>query len=651
MAEEKNDIFTAAPVPELKAGRYTLKVHSQLTAATGESFAEDKRLDFGLYSPRFELTEKCFVYPPANANAHFQVLTLPKLTFNNTLFPFSRSPFTTASAEVNAPWLVLLTIPESAFINSNSALPEILPPVSYQLNDIDGTPGTFQSEKITGISFLEKCREDTSAFGLDSARLPEKITIHTPLYQRWKAPASPLSEKQEKINDPEPEQLPVTCLYIKSQNLGAWLPKADKLNQLIYTHQETHNTEKTSILSRSVLREAGAYRCYLLSLEHRYHLSTKEIISPSGTLPDDYQGFIVLKQWQFQSKGPAHDTAYIKEQLERIRLNEFNKAPVLLSHQLRNGQTGCSYFTPPLWSLKEELFLPETPFGKTRITTSDELILLRKNEYDITYASAWELGRLTGLDMRTFTRALLAYKQAGDDDNIKATYKTEIRSLFQLNDALNKVPVHYWLPSSWKSDEAQLSLFRFDAWWLVQFLKGLFSLGDDIVLDDDSNVLPASFFEIYPDRTSLIPFEDNIATALYGFIIKSSLIDDFPDLSYQPYSQTGSSFDLLLKRELDKDTTMYLYEGPVIDGIKVQVPSGHTEHIFPAEGTRVKTRNSKASQTKVPELVDHHGRIDQNALETTLQKVFKGEAISGKMLAVQIQTQEPEYKLSFGSSN
>ena len=635
---DKTKIFIKdAPVSQLKTGQYQLRVSSKVDGRTSNIGLKTSEIKFGLYSPRFALGEEGFVYPPDQSSAAFPKHTLPKLVLNNALYPHSRELFHNAAPDhhTDSPFCLLMTFHQSDF-SKDGQVHHVLPPLKYQLNELLGNYGQLKPVSQRLSQLRNRTLEDISVFNLNPDQENKELQLHLPLFKAWK------NEKAK--SQPEPDELPINLLFIEKDKLNDWLPNAKELCQLTYAQAEASgkdSLEVTTLLSNRATKNQGLYHCYLLSLENRYDSGTYELFIPNGVKAQDYLGFVILKQWQFECEEikPQQSQVYLREELNKIQYQQFQLQPHFLTHHLRDGEKGASLYTHPLRPPNQPITYvdrtEDSVFKKQTAINSDQLVVMREDQYDVTYATAWELGRVVALSMPSFMQSLVSYKQ-------NTSKKEKLKHfLNKVKEALSLIPLHYLLPHGWQPASPEIRLFKFDPWWLIHFLKGVYSMGDQTLLEDHKD---SHFFEIADQLKDLL--KTGKTQELYGFIMHSRLLADFPELKVQP---KNISTEPLLKRKINEHSVLWVFRCPAITKLQITVPFKHFGHVLPDKSQAVINKtgqaNGQSANNQIGEIVNQDGFISFAALEKGLRNggYNDKEAKTGKALALQIQNEEPTY--------
>ncbi|WP_295212605.1 hypothetical protein [uncultured Chryseobacterium sp.] len=221
-----------------------------------------------------------------------------------------------------------------------------------------------------------------------------------------------------------------------------------------------------------------------------------------------------------------------------------NIAKVPLEHQLKGGGKMISWYQGPFVNRKytfdlemfngisEDRYLPDH---------ADHLILFNEDTkmYDMTYASAWQLGRLMVMNDNKVLQELkkwkydLSLQQLIEEQN-RTTHLVKLStddSACQLPEVLadyttgflkfENFPLYYLFPHSDLSTEESCKYFKIDNSWLLAFLYGIFSAGPK---------LKTYIFKKYILQNETVKKAFNFETESYGIVIQSHIIKNWPHL-------------------------------------------------------------------------------------------------------------------------
>jgi hypothetical protein len=419
-------------LPALKAGDYELRVTHQVRTLSGsgnrgrqadETF--ENSVKFAVRGERFRLPvdDLHSVFPPANARGEF-ANCLPHVVFCRRTLPWERSPWKrdvpSGLVEEDIPtWLALL------------------------LFDADDTiafpPFDLQPKTVTVRDFF-----------------PGESLRHGKSYFDSVAPgvaAESVLEFGESLTDP------CTAIDVPLELFRAIAPSIEDLKMLAHSRTVSmENQELTpslqapgdevlspeddfSIVFGNRLPKKGT-RCtvHLVSLEGlEDHLPGGSLGSTPGQL-GDFIRLASLQSWSYmtdeQDKSEAHFVQLLKGLKRDSEDNALRLAPkkrdtsdppdtdnsradtevrqalemgyVALNHDLRGGGNTVSWYRGPLLPYAKQGRIVAGP-----ITSADAVTRYNPDTgiFDVSYAAAWQLGRLLALQNKSYSIALYQWKR------------------------------------------------------------------------------------------------------------------------------------------------------------------------------------------------------------------------------------------------
>ncbi|KAA2239606.1 hypothetical protein F0L74_25785 [Chitinophaga agrisoli] len=393
-------------LPQLMAGEYTISatVSVNVTGAQPGDF-ETATKNVWVGAPRFALEEAAVyaMYPPKDLTGHFET-TLPQIVFNRRTLPWERTidgaPHSTTAFRLNnpdrhAPWMALLLLSEDELkdtIRSKKSLQD---------------PGT--DVFIPEISKLAPWENIATEYDV--------IDIPLPLFKQVA---------------PSKEDLPylahVRKVDVNESKDRAAIGDDGYFATLIGNRLPVRAADPSSALRNTVL---------LVSLEgYQNYFNTNQYIENKGK---NKVRLVVLQSWSFTIAAGKN----FRELCEGLHVSPFkmnypaktddtlkqsyNYGYTLLPHITRNGAQTYSWYRGPF----NPNFLPADP--KTRIFKTADAALRFDHQtglMDISYAAAWQLGRLLALKDKTFSTALYQWKLQGKRKVVNTAGQQQISNLF-----------------------------------------------------------------------------------------------------------------------------------------------------------------------------------------------------------------------------
>jgi hypothetical protein len=408
-------------LPQLVAGEYT--VSADLSVDVAKSSNADfetavKKVWVG--APRFMLEEANIytVYPPKDMTGHFET-TLPQIVFNRRTLPWERTIdgelHTNTAFKLNdpvrhAPWMALLLFSEEEMKGLGKAEDAIIPG-KKSLKDL-GT-NVFVPEISTDITNGQ------------NPKLAPWEDINTP-YDVIDVPL-PLFKQVAPARDNLPYLAHVRKVKVDESKERAAISDDGYFATLIGNRLPVRAADQSMAMRNTV---------FLVSLEgyHKYY-TVDRYIENKGK---NKVRLVVLQSWSFTVAAGQN----FLELCEGLHVSPFKMiyparpddalkrsydyGYTLLPHITRNGAQTYSWYRGPF----NPNFLPANP--KTKLYRSaDEALRFDHltGLTDISYAAAWQLGRLLALKDKTFNTALYQWKLQGKRKVVRTAALQQLSNL------------------------------------------------------------------------------------------------------------------------------------------------------------------------------------------------------------------------------
>ena len=362
---------------------------------------------------------------------------------------------------------------------------------------------TVNGAEGTGIPWL-------ALLIFDEAEQPEPKKLTAADLLKTRPPGAPKFPKIDLESWQQSDDA-LTVIDVPYTLLSQIMPAADELKLL--THVRFGTTvnnqltgEELAIIMAHRLPQAGrTTTAHLVALEDRFKKNAAQ------GYEFDYQGanerslirLVSLKSWSFTCE--THEKSF-KELLQglnsepcTLKLPEppatarkfFSEGYVALPQYFRGGDQNLCWFRGPLIPGKNEsvdIKLPaRTAGGLVRYDT--ELAM-----FDVSYAAAWELGRLLALQDKDFSTALYQWKRqeaqrvARDEQRLlhshlpyqsalEVSIPKEVSTWFEKLRRLEGVPFNYLVPDDRMLPAESIRFFRVDRAWVDCLADGAFSIG------------------------------------------------------------------------------------------------------------------------------------------------------------------------------
>ncbi|HKQ08991.1 MAG TPA: hypothetical protein VJ464_27970 [Blastocatellia bacterium] len=513
--------------PGLIAGDYEISVTQKVaTIADGkippESFPASR--GFVVLGERFELKpEDIYALFPPEGSVGDHSNALPHLVLNRSTLPWERRA---NPASDLAPWLALLL-----FDQLEAPTPQVI-----TLGELKN--GSDSTIKFPGFSFEYE----------------------------------------------QSEQDKVTVIDVQKSLLQTLLPAEEELELLAHVRQgkDTQGDQtvgETAVIIGNRLPRRGAISvAHLVSVEERY---TGGGFDYQQALDDDRIRLVSLKSWSFACADEAHNfkslLTHLNLQPGTLRLpagpspeaeKYLSMGYVPLTHYLRRGAQTVSWYHGPLSPAGNplEISLPAP--------AADQLVRYDPSSglFDISYAAAWELGRLLALQSKQFSVSLYNWKRAhaqhlgydeqrllhphlpmyeqttgGEEEQIPA----DISSWFYNLSLLQGVPFNYLVPDERMLPPESLRFFLMDNPWIDCLLDGAFSIGRVTTSDYEQDQSQA-------DSPAANPHDQ-----LSGFLLRSEVVAGWPGLLVDAYADLdkATKLDSLRMERLSDNVLICLFAG------------------------------------------------------------------------------------------
>ncbi len=380
--------------PPLVAGKHTITATQTLTLKVESPPPFEVSKTVHVLAPRFVLApaEIYSVYPPEGQSGSFQV-TLPHVVFTRRTLPWEREigGVTSAGGEIRPPWMALLTLSDDEVANY---------PVALRTVPLDELRAARKSAGLPELSAEPGERADPNAKERDQCRIAVMPTVEF----REIAPA--LDELRflahaRQVGTEDKDLADIVTEGWFAVVVGNRLPQKEARNHAL-----------------------------LVSLEGLGQVLKKERRegAPPAKLPDKVW-LPVLKHWQYLSQGPTFRDlleALTETRGDRkagdvwLRIAPDKVASVdktlrealrlgytALTHITRQGGKTVSWYRGPLVPVPRDV----GPFPEIH-ANADEALQYDVSDgatglFDVSYAAAWQLGRLLALQKADFADALL----------------------------------------------------------------------------------------------------------------------------------------------------------------------------------------------------------------------------------------------------
>jgi hypothetical protein len=387
--------FLNACPPPLVAGQYavrakqTVKVPEEKNKDQKKTEFEKSTTEFWIGAPRFTLnTEDVYnVYPPA-ASAGSYFYTLPHIVLTRKTLPWERTidGSIAGEGEVKPPWMALILLDEDEIREYDITLQNVL------LKDIFQPP---QGVKKIAAPVIDKepwDKEEIDKFIADEKGAPRYNIIDLP-FALFKdivpyKEELPYLAHARQVDTGNKETDDANAKGWFSVVIGNRLPKKDKANSV-----------------------------FLVSLE-----GYDRFLREGSVAAEDSIRMVVLWHWSFEAKGLDFE-ALVRKLNDGAGLYRINPPQSVnnlavqkalhyghtaLNHDFRQGPKSISWYRGPLVPVN----IPKPPHYTFHAADG----ALRFDEdtgmFDVSYAAAWQAGRLLALENPGFAEAINNWKNS-----------------------------------------------------------------------------------------------------------------------------------------------------------------------------------------------------------------------------------------------
>ena len=529
----------------LTAGSYRFVLQQTVNLEDDEArhYYQDQR--FEVLAPRYSIDgdEIQAYFPPEGGVADYQNV-LPHLVLRSRNLPWER----TLSPQ-KEPWLALLMLSEQEIVDGQALLK-------------NGTLADLVPQR------------------------PDDLPIDDDSLETWWRPADIDAVLLPRFKRPEDLNTPVRLLDLNLKLFRKLCPSRKELPLLAHIrHVDTADkvplkmvaNGEFSVLVANRFPPPGTNTVYLISLEGWNGLLDSD---PGGPQPASRVRLIVLGSWSFQNDPKGHDTfGGLMQQLKKNAAVFGIALPGTSGHAhvdnaLKRGYVPLDY--KPLQSTPSIAWYrgPLSPFPRQRLNrpaferADAALIFDDKNGLmDVSYASAWELGRLLALSSPAFAKGLHLFVER---DQNAAEFANEIEKFLEQHRGsfkdpgtippspakekikiaddlvewiarlvlLYPVPFHYLVPNQSLLPSESLRFFHLDDNWINALIDGAFSIAvrtAELRASSRTDLQSLLSKIVYQYRLRLQgkqpewnPSEQYMSIPKSGFLLRSSIVSGWP---------------------------------------------------------------------------------------------------------------------------
>ena len=584
--------FIQNHVPAMESGVYRIHVEQAVSGGSipgTNTYTAD--VAFAVTGERFSYLapkDVFAVFPPAGHTGDFQNV-LPHVTLTRSTLPWERTPDGTSTG---VPWLALLLLRDSDFASLADRL--AFQPKIITLQDL-------QNSANDGVIF--------PSFDLD--------------------PGQDLNDK-------------VTVIDVKKSMLAPILPSKSDLAYLAHVRlpadaegnppTDVDDAEKATVFCNRLPKNAENSTAYLVSVENRYSgdgfyyqtAGDGDLIrlvclqSFTFTCPDEPESFTeILSNLDHKPS----TLSLPKTGLQPDADNRLGAGYVPMPHKLREGDETVSWYRGPLAPGSLSASDQQADVLNLPVTAADAILRYDSSTamFDVSYAAAWELGRVLTLANKGLSKALYNWKRTTaqalwqdeqavehlpiDGTNPNTDVPDAVATWFERLSLLEGIPFNYLVPDERMLPVESIRFFAIDPHWVECLLDGAFSIGRVTSKD------------MKQDKPSTTHYAN-----LTGFLLRSRVVSGWPGLIVDGYDQVITSTDfvptqgalkILRMDRLSPNTLFCLFAGEVQTVDIHLAPETMHFGVEPLNGAPInKTLRGENNQNVVVPLRNNVGVID-----------------------------------------
>jgi hypothetical protein len=409
--------------PGLSAGAYQLTVSQSIGGVNTGTYLAPRSQAFTVSAPRFALDPGDIgeLYPPADSNGVFSA-ALPSIVLNRRTLPWEQVPATGSTA----PWMALLTLTAA----------EIVPDPATGLPLRTSTVADFLTPPLTAAAAAPSSHAGASTLGPPSSPPALGSRVAGPAIDPAGVPADVLASTMTSIVVPA-GVLTGVAPTLAEAGLLAHVRQTDTASQAASDAAQDGwysvvLGNRFPAAARAADGTAVRSIACLVSLEGLTAYLPGATTPPSG--PYGFVRLVVLASWSFVSNPSAGEgfaqlmagllpTGDSGALLPRVpvpasapasaAVNRLALGYVPVDYRLATGETTFGWYRGPLTPFPAPP-LPAPADGSSHYATAAELTVYAQGQgvFDVSYAAAFEAGRLAALADRGFAVALVNARRA-----------------------------------------------------------------------------------------------------------------------------------------------------------------------------------------------------------------------------------------------
>lgn len=606
----------------LSGGSYRFVLQQTVTLESEEARHYYRDQKFEVMAPRYSIEpdEVQAYFPPPGGVANYQTV-LPHLVLRARNLPWERTLST------REPWLALLVLSEQE-IRDGRVIAKTGTITDLQPDSSNADPWTRleQGEKILLPKFIHTEDLNTAVRLLDmDAKLFLKAC-------------------------PRREELALLA-HIRHVNV------ADKIPLEMVANGEF------SVIVANRFPPAGASTIYLVSLEGWEEL----LNTPSDqSLPAPRLRLITLANWSFVCDSSGKDS--FAGLMQQLRTNAaqfgfalpvpsasddvnqaFAKGYVPLDYRPLDSTPAFAWYRGPLSPVLRR------PMDQPAFKLADAALIFdeRTGVMDVSYAAAWELGRLLALGSPAFTKGLRLFVEqsqnaaefarqieefielhrgssdSGDSKDEQITITDDLVDWLARLVLLYPIPFHYLVPHPWLLPPESVRFFHLDDNWVAALVDGALSIAVSALREKDlagradlqatlSKIVYQYRLRLQGKRPEWNPTERYMDIAKSGFLLRSSIVAGWPGIEVNVKTSAAADQKLptILRYDQVSDGVLFCLVRGSIDQLVFREPREGLTFGVSSSGVIESSQSVNVKDVKRRDGVE--GVIDISALRTKL---------------------------------
>ena len=605
--------------PALKAGEYTVTATQKTNQpAPHDTFTATRR--FAVAGERFQLdpADLGAVFPPDLAVGELSG-DLPHVLVTRRTLPWER---TSLKSDASGPWLGVLLFDATAAPKPVKRTAADLIPTGTTItvagSTVTGTgampTGTISCPDLNPLDYGEAPDDACMTIDVDvatfSALAPTAADLPFLAHIRETDTFDTVTTSEQVAvvlgNRVPQDGTAATAFLVSLENMGPLLP-------------DDAGTPSAGLAGATTVRLI-TYRWWTFTADTG-GATFQALLEGVNAVPDGQAG--VLSSLQVPFSGPRPTGAQVQQAMDdqaagtlqegdaqMLVHNAFALGYVPLTHRLRHAGRTVSWYRGPL------VPLAVTAQVATPIATADAVTRYdpQTGMFDVSYAAAWQLGRLLALQSRSFSVALYEWRRgltriaaaaaehARVEEGLGGAFPSVLAARAERLAAqdpappapvvqwlarlalLEGVPFNYVVPVASMLPPESLRVFHLDDAWIAALVDGAFSIGRATTSDlaQDAQHAPPVVAAALAARRGLrcnppraVPPEGVPPRDITGLLLRSAAVADWPKAAVTAWAdaQRTTQLPLLRTDHLGPDVLLCLVDG-VADVVAIYEPAG-----------------------------------------------------------------------------